>query len=176
MYNTETLENREKKARFRLPANGWKLLVVDDLGKDRKFHILCEYCESELVRYVHELQHSSGKFKELQVGCVCSGKLTGDHVRAEKRDAAARRLSARRANWLDLNGWRRSANGTIFLRKDGMVFTLKEGKFGGFSGSYKDEFDVWHRLEGWLELDEAKMALFDAAYAAQKNANEGELA
>ena len=104
-----------------------------------------------MVRYVHELEHPSGNFQELQVGCVCSGKLTGDPVRAEKRDAAARRLSARRANWLDLSGWRYSANGTIFLRKDGMVFTLKEGKFGGFSGSYKDEFDGWHRLEGWKE-------------------------
>ena len=176
MYNTDTLEKRAKHGSYGLPAKGWKLAGVDDLGKDKKFHQLCEYCEKELVRYVHELEHPSGNFPELQVGCVCSGKLTGDPLHAEKRDAAARRLSARRANWLGLTGWRRSRNGTIFLRKDEMIFTLKEGKFGGFSGSYKDKFEVWHRLEGWRELDEAKMALFDAAYTSQKNTNEGELA
>jgi hypothetical protein len=45
-----------------------------------------------------------------------------------------------------------------------MVFVLKPGDYGGFSGSYKDAVDVWHRIDGWRDLDSAKMALFEAAY------------
>lgn len=150
------------------PVKGWVEIEVEDLGRDPADHQLCGYCGQEHVRYLHKLYHQDGGWPVQEVGCICAGKLTGDELGAKALDRAARNLSARRAHWCTLKGWRAGRNGSKILKKDGRIFCLNSGKFGGWSGSWTGRGDeVWHRIGGWIrDLDEAKLALFDAVYGA----------
>lgn len=158
-----------------LPKLGWNIAGVTDLGRDRSLHRLCEYCGQEMVRYLHTLRHPSGKWPELDVGCVCAGRLSGDPERAKAMDTAARNVSARRANFCGLNGWTPSRRpGTLRLRHDHRVFVVTQSRFGKWAGSWtwSDSDLGWTRVDGWhRDLDDAKLFLFDAVYgtaAAEK--------
>jgi hypothetical protein len=159
------------------PTKGWIEQYVVDLGKNDEDHEMCEYCGKEWVRYQHHVSHSEGLWNSLNVGCVCAGNLTGQPQISEKSDRIARNISARRANWCGLKGWHVGRKGGLILKKDGRIFALNSGKFGGWSGSWTGRGDeVWQRVGGWLkDLDEAKLALFDAVYGATGD-EEGEVA
>lgn len=150
------------------PTRGWVELEVEDLGRDPADHQLCGYCGQEHVRYLHKLDHSDGGWPVQEVGCICAGKLTGDELGAKASDRAARNLSARRANWCGLKGWKIGRKGGLVLKKDGRVFCLHRSKYNSFAGSWTGRGDeVWKRVEGWhKDLDAAKLSLFDAVYGA----------
>lgn len=151
-----------------LPTKGWNIDGVTDLGRDRSLHRLCEYCGQELVRYLHTLRHPSGSWPILDVGCVCAGRLSGDPDRARALDAAARNVSARRANFCGLAGWTPTRKpGTLRLRHDHRVFAVTQGKFGSWAGSWtwNDGDGAWVSVKGWhRDLNAAKLGLFDAVY------------
>lgn len=161
--------NVQENAGF--PRAGWVEDYVADLGAGESQ--MCECCCKEWVRYVHRVCHIDGLWMPLEVGCICAGKLTGNPEGAEQSDRAARNIAARRANWCGLKGWRSGRNGSQILKKDGRIFCLNSGKFGGWSGSWTGRGDeVWQRVGGWhRDLDAAKLALFDAVYG--KNEEEG---
>lgn len=151
------------------PSRGWREDLVVDLGKNPDDHVLCGYCGQEYVRYLHTLlPPPQTRWLSIEVGCVCAGRLTGRPEKAAQMDRAARNISARRANWCGLKGWRAGRNGAQILKKDGRIFALNSGKYGGWSGSWTGRDDeVWQRVNGWIrDLDEAKLALFDAVYGA----------
>lgn len=154
------------------PSTGWIEEYVSDLGNGESQ--MCECCQKEWVRYVHRVYHKDGLWAPLEVGCVCAGRLTGSPEKALQSDRAARNIAARRANWCSLKGWRSGRNGSQILKKDGRIFALNSGKFGGWSGSWTGRGDeVWQRVGGWIrDLDEAKLALFDAVYGRPEEQEE----
>ena len=151
------------------PTKGWQEAYVEDLGASEDDHRLCGYCGQEWVRYLHTLHHTDGDWGALEVGCICAGRLTGDELGAKASDRAARNLSARRASWCGLKGWRPGRpEGVIVLKKDGRIFCMTRSKYGSWAGSWTGRGDeVWKRVDGWhRDLDAAKLALFDAVYGA----------
>lgn len=157
------------------PSRGWREDLVEDLGKDPADHVLCEYCGQEYVRYLHRLlPPQDTRWLAVEVGCVCAGKLTGRPEKAAQMDRAARNISARRANWCGLKGWRIGRKGGLVLKKDGRIFALNSSKYGSFAGSWTGRGDeVWKRADGWhRDLDAAKLALFDAVYGPQEPEDE----
>lgn len=148
------------------PTTGWVEDYVTDLGTGESQ--MCQCCEKEWVRYVHAVHHKDGLWMSLEVGCICAGRLTGDPERSKQLDSAARNISARRANWCTLKGWKIGRKGGLILKKDGRIFAINRSKYGSWAGSWTGRGDeVWQRVDGWhRDLDAAKLALFDAVYGA----------
>jgi hypothetical protein len=137
------------------PHRGWECLEVIDLNPDEEpadqvDYETCEACGRHPIRFVHVLEHD-GWDDRVEVGCICSARLTEDYVtpirreRELKNEAARRRraagkarerLAAReacralaRATW-DGMRWQTSEKGNPWLKVDGLavvVFPAGEG-------------------------------------------------
>lgn len=143
------------------PRSGWVCDRVDDLGEPS---MECPVCRRQIIRYVHRLSHPGGAWPDIESGCVCSGKLTGDVGAAFERQKIRTNLSRRRANWVDLSRWKVSGKGTHWIRADGWVVQcFRSGNAWGAR--------IIHDLAGinltggrYASLAEAKLAAFDAAF------------
>lgn len=110
--------NNGKWSQPGVPHRGWTCHGVTDLGEPME---TCEMCEQQTIRYVHEMHHAD--YGVLHCGCVCAGHMEGDVVAARRREASAKRETARRLAWAN-TGWRPSKRGNPYRKKDGVCVTL----------------------------------------------------
>ena len=69
-----TTGTRGKWSQAGVPHRGWQCIDIEDLGEP---YAECQMCESQIVRYVHYMEHHS--YSEiLEVGCICAGHMEGD--------------------------------------------------------------------------------------------------
>jgi hypothetical protein len=97
------------------PKIDWKHVDVIDVAEsdpDAPLHT-CEACGREDVRYVHQLEHNL--WDNIEVGCVCPGKLTGDIEEAKRLEKEAKNRTSRRERWLKRD-WKISRNGNLYLQ------------------------------------------------------------
>ena len=124
-----------------VPRKDWQCVNVIDLradggSPDETDYATCEMCGNEKIRYVHIMEHDEYD-EELQVGCVCAEKMSGDYVNPKKRQSElqnrAVRRSKRKASWAKC-AWKRSSKGNLWMKTDGHNITVfaspyKEGKW-----------------------------------------------
>jgi hypothetical protein len=88
---------RGKWSKLGVPHKGWQFVRIydcEDIGAEYG-DITCEMCESEPIRYVHVMNHSSYP-RELGCGCVCAGKMQEDVKTAKSREGKLKRSIAKR--------------------------------------------------------------------------------
>lgn len=124
-----------------VPRKDWRCVNVIDLradggSPDETDYATCEMCGNEKIRYVHIMEHDEYD-EELQVGCVCAEKMSGDYVNPKKRQSELQNRAARRtkrkASWAKC-AWKRSSKGNLWVKIDGHNITVfaspyKEGKW-----------------------------------------------
>ena len=121
-----------------LPHTGWHCLSVTEL--EAPDHT-CEMCRKEDIRFVHNLSHPQGIF--LQVGCVCSGKLTGDLTLMVKMNADAKKLANQKKTWFNKD-WQ--TIGPIYIEKSTKTFEAYIGKKSNKTWRYS--YNVKHVPSG----------------------------
>jgi len=148
---------RGKWSKPGVPHRGWNCVDIEDLGEP---NLECEMCESQMIRYVHHMEHP--QFPEvLQVGCVCAGHLEGDVAAARTREASMKSRSGKRKRWLTRK-WRVSAKGNPWINVDGYRVTVYP-RGGGWATtvSVDDNSSVQHSRVNYPTVDRAKLAAFD---------------
>jgi hypothetical protein len=98
------------------PKCDWKHIDVCDIADgdpDAALHT-CEACGREDVRYVHQLEHNLWD-EDIEVGCICAGRLTGDIEEAKRLEKETRNRTSRRDRWLE-RIWKVSRNGNYYLK------------------------------------------------------------
>ena len=70
------------------PKTEWECTGISDSMEERS---VCELCGQQNVRYVHHMHHP--QYGDLNVGCICAGKMEGDIERAKQRE---RRFKSRK--------------------------------------------------------------------------------
>jgi hypothetical protein len=149
-----------------IPHKGWTCVDIED-AEDEGF--ICEMCEVQEIRYVHEMEHPEYA-ETLRCGCICAGYMEQDPTAAYAREARFKNLMARRARWL-ARDWRVSGNGNDFLNtQDG--FHIVVYPIGDIWGArFTDKRTGYSRASKRPYADEAaaKLATFDAiaAYKAR---------
>lgn len=155
------------------PPTGWTCVSVSDLVPDvlepglssEDYMRQCVVCGTS-YRYMHTMQHPlTGVTAE--VGCECAGHMTSDPERSRARENGVRNSSKRRQNFPSLNGWRQSRSGGQHLKRNGRVYSVRQGRFGGYSSSFKPSEDsAWVSVPGWYkDFRLAALAAYDAAEA-----------
>jgi hypothetical protein len=102
-----------------VPHKGWHCVDIEDLGEPQA---TCEMCESQVIRYVHHMEHAAFE-GVLAVGCVCAGHMEGDVSAARGREASMRSRASKRTRWLRRK-WRTSAKGNPTIKADGYRVTV----------------------------------------------------
>lgn len=112
-------------------------------------------CDQERIRYVHHVSHPEAG--NLDVGCICAGKMTGDLPLARGREKRVRARSV----WIDSPRWIETRNGGERRRMDGGVFlVIPEASL--WRASWKTPITEWRNLPGRFGSARAtKAALFD---------------
>ncbi len=127
----------------------------------------CEACGNANVRYVHTMRHDDWK-TDIQVGCVCAGKLAEDYEGARERERGLVNLARRRQNWLT-RCWRISRNGNQFLNLGRYNVGVAPDKFRRGWWRYWIKSPSGRYIENSGRYDsivKAKLALFDQLAAA----------
>lgn len=113
-----------------IPSTGWHLEgVIDLMPAAQDDYASCEWCGNEKIRFVHMLSHSN-HFEQLAVGCVCSGRLTGDHHGPQAAEKAVRNRSAKREKF-PLRKWKPTRFGGVTITLDSHRVTVA-AKNGGY--------------------------------------------
>jgi hypothetical protein len=137
-----------------VPHKGWTCLGINDAGEDNLQ--TCEMCQFAQVRYLHVMEHQDFD-RQLQVGCICAGKMEEDYAGARRREKRMKSKVARRKKWLTRK-WRVSAKGNSYLKVSGSLVVVYSSKFGQFSFSVDGA-----RASRWFQREEeAKLASFEA--------------
>jgi len=148
---------RGKWSKSGVPHRGWQCVDIEDLGEPG---LECEMCESQIIRYVHHMEHPNYQ-KVLQVGCICAGHMEGDLVAAQTREASMRSRTSKRKRWLSRK-WRISAKGNPWIRADGYRVTVyPRGDGWAATISSEDDSFVQHSRRNYSTIDRAKLAAFD---------------
>jgi hypothetical protein len=148
-----------------LPRRDWQLEEIEDRGEPSK---ICECCGVKPIRYVHHLRHQDVD-ASLEVGSECAKDLLRDPALALEADRVVRNFAARRENFTTLSNWRMTADRRgDRLRKDGFIFTVKQGRYGGWAGAARiadsSGRDWPFSTPFYKTADAAKLAIFDAVY------------
>jgi hypothetical protein len=151
-----------------VPHRGWSCVDIYDDGEDgEELHRVCEMCETQLIRYVHVMQHPDWEGK-LEVGCVCAGNMEEDYEGAKRREVDFKNWSARRRNWLGRR-WRLSEKGNDFLNTGGFnVVVYQRGD--GWAARVKHGDRCRVSQLPYKTADEAKLAAFDEMTEMQSGA------
>lgn len=178
-----------------VPKRDWECVSVIDLcddgeqgpsdGPHEREYQDCEMCGKERLRYVHTMAHQYYE-EQLQVGCICAGKMSDDAEGARAREKKLRNRASRRTNWLKRK-WKTSRNENHCLRLKGYVmvvfpvspthyrsggwrFSIRGGICFSISGDSIriDEFS--QRTYG--SQDQAKLALFERFCQITENEND----
>ena len=147
-----------KWSRPGVPHRGWTCVDVDDLGEPSA---ICEMCEQQEIRYVHHMQHP-GYAGELEVGCVCAGRMEEDYERPRKRERNLRNAAQRRRRWLSRK-WKTSGRGNAYINTDGLNITIFQNDDGSWGGRIMDRAtdQVITARRRYASEDKAKLAAFD---------------
>ena len=136
-----------------VPKSGWECVGVTDLGEPIG---VCEMCGHQIIRYVHHMVHPN--YHQLDVGCICAGKMEGNIERAKKREADYKNKEARRSTFKNRK-WKTSKNGNSFLKvKEHLIVLYYNDKYKNWKYSLDNEFCV--------EVYKTKEAAMDAAFEA----------
>lgn len=153
------------------PHCGWSCIDVVDLEPQHDDeYASCEMCGKEKIRYVHKMTHPS--HRELDVGCVCAEKMSGDYVNPKRCERKLKNRASRKKKWLKRR-WRTSAKGNSFINAEGrnlVVFPTKfdPDKWGfGIDGKFSKK--------KFASEDEAKLAMFDEFWGLLQSEEEDEL-
>jgi hypothetical protein len=140
-----------------VPHKGWHCVDIEDLGEP---HATCEMCESQVIRYVHHMEHPAFE-SVLAVGCVCAGHMEDDVSAARGREASMRSRASKRTRWLT-RSWRTSGNGNPTIKADGFRVTVYP-RGQGFAATIaeQDGDGVFHARRNYPTVNEAKLAAFD---------------
>jgi hypothetical protein len=118
------------EAKSGIPACGWVLDgVIDLMPACEDDYASCEWCGNEKIRFVHMLSHPR-HFETLAVGCVCSGRLTGDSVGPAAAEKEVRSHSAKRERFPDRK-WKDTRFGGRTITLAGRRVTVA-AKAGGY--------------------------------------------
>jgi hypothetical protein len=143
-----------------VPHKGWTCIGIEDLEAP---DAICEMCEVQEIRYVHEMEHPDyGTL--LHVGCICAGHMEEDLVGARKRETDFKERLSRRVRWLSRT-WRTSMNGNSFLNThDGFNIVVFKQRGGGWGARYIDKGTGFTRFSQrfYASRNAAKLAAFDA--------------
>ena len=121
-----------------VPCTGWNCERVLDVGDDeqstdeREYEV-CQMCGNERIRYVHVMSHPFFP-DELNVGCICAGKMTCDFSTPRLKEKELRNRCKRRKNLL-VRTWRVSSKVNDFLNVNGKnvvvyVYNFNKSKWG----------------------------------------------
>lgn len=140
-----------------IPQKGWVCIDVIDVGADGPIedtdYESCEMCSNEKIRYVHIMEHPNYP-RPLRVGCVCSGKMSGDYQGARQREVKLSNRAKRRVKWLQRT-WRLSGKGNEFLNVQGKNLGVRQ-KGSRWTFWANGQFST----KSYSSSDEAKLALF----------------
>jgi hypothetical protein len=140
-----------------VPHKGWHCVDIEDLGAP---DATCEMCESQVVRYLHHMEHPNSA-GILAVGCVCAGHMEGDVAAARDRETSMRSRASKRTRWLTRN-WRTSVKGNPTLKADGYRVTVyPRGKGYAATIAAVDDGGLFHARRNYPTVNEAKLAAFD---------------
>jgi hypothetical protein len=140
-----------------VPHKGWRCVDVEDLGEP---HAMCEMCETQVIRYLHHMEHPSYA-DVLAVGCVCAGHMEGDVYAARGRETSMRGRASKRTRWLTRN-WRISAKGNPTIKAGGYrvtVYPRREGYAAAIAAV--DDSGLHHARRNCPTVNQAKLAAFD---------------
>lgn len=143
-----------------VPHKGWQCVDTVDLRPDGQSagetdYAECQMCGNEKIRYVHYMTHIDYP-RQLEVGCVCAEKMSGDYVTPKEREAKLRSRAQRRAHWLRRK-WKISKSGNEYLNIKG----LNVGVFKDNRQRWKFRIDEKFSQRSYVTKDDAKIALFD---------------
>jgi hypothetical protein len=145
-----------------VPHRGWSCIDIYDDGEDgEELHRVCEMCETQLIRYVHVMQHPDWEGK-LEVGCVCAGHMEEDYEGARKRETAFKSRRKGRAHWLERR-WRRSAAGNPYINANGFNVVVFRRGSGWTARIIHRATDLgWMLKKDYETAEEAALAAYDA--------------
>lgn len=159
MSNEEQLvaHRRGKWSAAGVPHKGWHCVDIEDLGEPKS---VCEMCESQMIRFVHHMEHSD-YVDGLAVGCFCAGHMEGSLAAARSREASMRARAAKRTRWIS-RAWKTSAKGNPTIKADGFRVTIyKRGDGFGATIAAVDDSNVQHARRNYPTVNGAKLAAFD---------------
>lgn len=158
-YTEEQLvaAGRGKWSKAGVPHKGWHCVDIEDLGEPQ---IECEMCESQTIRYVHQMEHPNYP-EVIEVGCVCAGHMEGDIAAARTREASMKSRTGKRKRWLNRK-WQLSSKGNHWIKVDGFRITVyPRGERWAATVSSDDNSLVQHSRRNYKTEDQAKLAAFD---------------
>jgi len=144
-----------------IPHKGWVLEDVYDVradgeSVDETAYEKCEMCGNEKIRFVHVVSHPDMDNK-LNVGCICSEKMTNDYINPRRLEKELRKRASRRNSWTNRK-WRVSQNGNYFLNvRDHFLLIYRDKLTGKFRFKVDEDFDRKY----YDSLDKAKIAVFN---------------
>jgi len=140
-----------------VPHRGWRCVDIEDLGSPER---TCEICESQVIRYVHHMEHPAYS-DVLEAGCVCAGNMEGDVAAARTREASMKSRAGKRKRWLTRK-WRISKKGNPWIRADGYRVTVyPRGNGWAATVSAEGGSGVYHSRKNYETQEKAKLAAFD---------------
>ncbi len=150
-------KGRGKWSRPGVPHRGWTCVDIEDLGAPEK---TCEMCESQVIRYVHSMQHPEYP-ETLAAGCVCAGHMEENVAAARDREDRVKSRAGKRKRWLSRD-WNTSSKGNDWIASDGFRVTVyrKSGHWGATVAA-EDNSLVKHSRRQYPSKEAAKLAAFD---------------
>jgi hypothetical protein len=145
-----------------VPHRGWSCIDIYDDGEDgEELHRVCEMCETQLIRYVHVMQHPDWEGK-LEVGCVCAGNMEEDYEGARKREAVFKSRGKGRAGWLNRK-WRQSRAGNPYINANGFnVVVFRWGEAWSARIERRTSGRQWSLQHPYETAEAAALAAYDA--------------
>lgn len=118
-----------------VPKSNWDCGGVSDLGEPSA---TCEMCGRQIIRYVHHMHHPG--YRNLNVGCICAGKMEGDIEKARRRERDFKNREARRETF-HARPWKRSKNGNSYLKiHDHLIVLYLDDKNGTWKYAIDNRF------------------------------------
>lgn len=161
--------NKNRWDQIGIPHKGWCCIdCIDVIGDDKLAnetdYATCQMCGNEKIRYVHIMEHAEFG-EQLEVGCICAVKMSGDYNTPKQREKLLKSRTARRDHWLKRK-WRISrSKGNSYLnikehnkKYNLVVFYYKSKKRWGY------EINKVYGQDTYATIDDAKLALFDDFY------------
>jgi hypothetical protein len=141
-----------------VPHGGWVCVDVEDLGDPSA---ICEMCEVQIIRFVHEMEHPDWR-GTLRCGCICSAAMECDEDGAHRREAGMRNTAKRKDNWLTRD-WRVSHQGNWYINANGYnVVVFQKGIAWSFRIMNRKTDDRLFAKIPLASPDAAKLRAFDA--------------
>lgn len=119
MTTSDNRTSSGKWSRSGVPHKGWTCVDTEDLDTPSQ---TCEMCETQVIRYVHYMQHPNYS-STLAVGCVCAEHMEDDYVRPREREKKMRAMAGRRRRWASRT-WRTSKRGNLYIKHDGFLLVI----------------------------------------------------